>query len=287
MRPDLLVPLVTVLALLCLPGCGDKPRAAQGLNPDLARAEKPAAAAVSAPAARNRLAIKVPRSQQEIDAIYRAEAGSSVPRRSVASLPPPKPAPVEPVEDFRVVADPSWDVNISREWRHIVIHHSAGTTGSAAAFDRAHRERGWDGLGYHFVIGNGTLSGDGEVETGYRWRRQMPGAHAGNAEYNQHGIGICLVGDFEHNARPTPRQMASLRQLVRYLQVKTGVPTCEVIGHGDVPGKSTACPGNLNMNAFRASLGGNAIGVPVHFTRAPAPASTPVARTANRGAALP
>src|SRR5205809_827024 len=85
------------------------------------------------------------------------------------------------------------------------LRDAGSASGSAAEFDKYHRSKGWDGLGYHFVIGNGTGSGDGQVEVGYRWKRQMVGAHAGNAEYNQRGIGICLVGDFQNGHNPTPR----------------------------------------------------------------------------------
>jgi 5-methylcytosine-specific restriction endonuclease McrA len=40
-------------------------------------------------------------------------------------------------------------------------------------FDRSHRDKGWDELGYHFVIGNGTSSGDGVVEVGTRWQTHL------------------------------------------------------------------------------------------------------------------
>ena len=198
-----------------------------------------------------------------------------------------KVSPYDPV-----IAEAPWDVQITRDWHHIVVHHSASNTGNAAIFDKAHRERGWDGLGYHFVIGNGSASGDGEVEVGYRWKGQIQGAHAGNAEYNQHGIGICLVGDFENGGHPSARQMASLRRLVRFLQVKTGIPSSEVIGHGNVPGKQTQCPGKgMDMDAFRASLGGNPMPVPIHITHS-VPSSSSGARVAQRetsknSAALP
>ena len=46
--------------------------------------------------------------------------------------------------------------------RAIVIHHSATDRGGAKAFDEYHRKKnGWDELGYHFVIGNGTDTPDG------------------------------------------------------------------------------------------------------------------------------
>ena len=34
-----------------------------------------------------------------------------------------------------------------------------------------------NGLAYHFVIGNGTSTGNGQIEVGDRWRRQINGGH--------------------------------------------------------------------------------------------------------------
>lgn len=177
-----------------------------------------------------------------------------------------------------------WDVPHMRAWRYIVVHHSASETGSAASFHRAHLARGWEGLGYHFVIGNGTGSRDGEVEVGYRWRQQERGAHAGQVDYNEFGIGICLVGNFE-NTNPSARQMASLRALARFLQARANIPGAHIIGHGHVPGKETRCPGrNFDVAGFRASLGGESWEVaarPEPLAR-PLPASDPLARPRPR-----
>ncbi len=129
-----------------------------------------------------------------------------------------------------------------RHWKHIVLHHSASAHGNALEFHRFHKnERGWDGLAYHFVIGNGTGSGDGEIEVGYRWTDQIHGAHAGNPEYNQYGIGICLVGNFEETA-PTPAQRESLRALLRWLMERCEIPSTEIVRHKDVR-EGTECPG--------------------------------------------
>ncbi|HHT9135977.1 MAG TPA: peptidoglycan recognition protein family protein [Candidatus Wunengus sp. YC60] len=129
-----------------------------------------------------------------------------------------------------------------RDWRYIVIHHSATESGSAAEFDRYHREkRGWEnGLGYHFVIGNGNGSPDGEIEIGNRWITQIDGAHAGVEEYNHYGIGICLVGNF-NQSRPTAAQMASLSELVEYLQHRCHITAENVIMHRHC--RQTDCPG--------------------------------------------
>ncbi|HLX62683.1 MAG TPA: peptidoglycan recognition family protein [Planctomycetota bacterium] len=193
------------------------------------------------------------RSKAELDAMFNAARLQPLP----PLVRPVTPGNLPPPGNVVIVApnDPQWNVPISRQWTHIVIHHSASTTGSAASFDRAHREKGWDGLGYHFVIGNGSGSGDGQVEVGYRWTKQLQGAHAGNYEYNQHGIGICLVGDFEKVGPPSAAQMASLRSLVAFLQARCSIPTNEIIGHGNVPGRNTECPGRyLDVARFRASL---------------------------------
>jgi hypothetical protein len=201
--------------------------------------------------------LRGPHSQAELDALFGQNQLLPLPPMPPRNVAPP-PAPQNPgLPDVAVNAlgEPGWNVPLAREWHAIVIHHSASVSGSAAAFDAAHKARGWDGLGYHFVIGNGSGSGDGQVEVGYRWTRQLAGAHDGNFEYNQHGVGICLVGDFEHNGPPSPRQMAALQRLVIFLQAKTGVQTASIIGHGNVPGRNTECPGRFfDMSGFRASL---------------------------------
>ncbi|MCX7805264.1 MAG: N-acetylmuramoyl-L-alanine amidase [Planctomycetota bacterium] len=168
----------------------------------------------------------------------------------------PQPDPVRPVPKYRPPASPEaeWAASLKREWKYIVIHHSATETGSAAEFHRIHTARGWDGLGYDFVIGNGKGSGDGEIEVGYRWKQQLRGAHAGAAEYNEHGIGIVLVGNF-NETRPTEHQMESLRHLLRFLMDYCGIPAHNVLGHNEI--KITDCPGrNFDMKALRAAIAG-------------------------------
>ncbi len=138
------------------------------------------------------------------------------------------------------------------KWRHIVIHHSASDAGNEAIFDKAHKERRWRGVGYHFVIGNGHGSSDGLVEVTFRWEQQLSGAHAGVKEYNERGVGICLVGDFERK-HPTAKQMEALVGLVNYLQDRCSIPTGNIMGHRHV--KSTRCPGkNLPWYEFFSLL---------------------------------
>lgn len=129
-----------------------------------------------------------------------------------------------------------------REWTSIVIHHTATDHGSVESIHESHLEKKWLGIGYHFVIGNGSGMADGAIEATFRWREQMHGAHAGDDEYNQYGIGIALVGNFE-TERPSAAQLASVKRLVGTLRAAYGIPAERVLGHSDV--KATACPGKL------------------------------------------
>ena len=134
-----------------------------------------------------------------------------------------------------------------RSWRAIIIHHSASEGGNLAEIDRWHKQRGWDGVGYHFVIDNGDGATDGRIEVGFRWRQQREGAHCrprpdDDNYWNEHAIGICLVGDFDKKS-PSPAQYDALARLVRFLQKRYDIPPSQIKGHGHVPGAITHCPG--------------------------------------------
>ena len=170
----------------------------------------------------------------------------------VAVKPSPKIQPLKPVEPPTESVPASWIPPVpAGHWYWIVVHHSATPTGGAAAFDKMHRAKGWDELGYHFVIGNGTDTRDGQIEVGPRWPKQKWGAHdktPGN-EFNEHGIGICLVGNFDVS-HPSPAQIKSLEKLVAYLMKTYHIPADHVLGHGET--KATECPGRyMNVAAIR------------------------------------
>lgn len=131
-------------------------------------------------------------------------------------------------------------------WTYIVIHHTATHEGSAFAIDQLHHKRGfWNGLGYHFLINNGTDgTEDGQLQVGPRWVKQQDGAHANADGMNQRGIGIVLVGNFSET-RVSESELSTLVFLVNTLQKYYNIPDNHVIGHRDVVGKNTECPGNL------------------------------------------
>lgn len=158
---------------------------------------------------------------------------------------------------------------IKAMWKTIVVHHSASNKDTPAGMNAWHLKRGWEnGLGYHFVIGNGVNYPDGAVFVGPRWKRQIQGAHCATKQdgwffgkwrpsgfFNDHGIGICLIGNF-NETRPTAKQMQSLRLLTQFLCEQTGIPGGNVYGHGHITHK-TECPGrNLSLAVLRQSIGG-------------------------------
>lgn len=133
----------------------------------------------------------------------------------------------------------------SSKWKYIIIHHSATDYGSSEEFNKAHLKRGWEGVGYHFVIDNGTCGKeDGQIETTPRWINQQRGAHCKADGMNYKGIGICLVGNFsERNGGVSSKQMDSLVYLVTKLKNYYDIPDSRILGHGQVKGAKTECPG--------------------------------------------
>lgn len=220
------------------------------------------------------------------------------PASPVVSVPAASPALIESslVNDWKPQTKP-------REWKHIVLHHTATDTGSVESIHEAHLKntdksgKPWLGIGYHFVIGNGQGMDDGTIEPTFRWKQQMHGAHAGasDPEFNQLGVGICLVGNFEEQP-PSPAQIASTRRLVTYLKREFRVPEDRVIGHKDI--RETECPGRLFPLADVAidpripSLAGRSGSHPDDFapipvtTLRPTTTSAPAAVVADRPGSL-
>jgi hypothetical protein len=135
-------------------------------------------------------------------------------------------------------------------WKFVIVHNSGTRQGNARAFDYYHRKirRMRNGLAYHFVIGNGTSSRNGQIEIGDRWRRQINGGHVHSDYMNNIALGICLVGDFNRD-QPTRAQLDACEELIRYLQERCGKSdgrSLIVRPHREVnpPRWATDCPGD-------------------------------------------
>ena len=141
------------------------------------------------------------------------------------------------------------DARVARNrWKYIVVHNSGTRQGNARIFDYYHRHvrRMPNGLAYHFVIGNGTSTGDGQIEIGNRWVIQLAGGHVHSDYLNYIALGICLVGDFNRDL-PTRAQYEALDELIRYLRQRVGKIDGRysiVLGHKEINPRPTDCPGN-------------------------------------------
>jgi hypothetical protein len=125
----------------------------------------------------------------------------------------------------------------------LIVIHCAATTPDmdigADTIDSWHRQRGFAGIGYHYVIRR-----SGVVENGRPI--QTAGAHAQG--HNAHSLGICLAGGVRKDtltgklvaeANYSESQWAALRTLVE--QLMRSFPDAKVIGHRDLDQRKE-CP---------------------------------------------
>jgi hypothetical protein len=141
---------------------------------------------------------------------------------------------------------------------NIIVHCSDSSWGNASVITKWHvAERGWETIGYHYVILNGLLSPykfhsyfDGHIETGRPldddadMELDEKGAHAFG--YNN-AVGICLIG---LSGTFTDAQIRSLNHLINRLRDQFG--EIKVMQHSDVEPKKPQCAGltRLQMNVL-------------------------------------
>ncbi|MFH1692148.1 MAG: N-acetylmuramoyl-L-alanine amidase [Candidatus Omnitrophota bacterium] len=229
--------------------------------------------------------VNLPIGQTPVDYIYRPSAGTAAYRHDMVHVIAPAETvyriskmydvPVAAILEANQIKDPRKmkvgqklvipqgaplrpviPVFKTKKWKYIVVHHSVTEAGDARSLDLIHRKRGFNrGLGYHFVIDNGTNTKvDGQIESSARWIKQLDGAHCSAGGMNKCAIGICLVGDFT-SSEPTAGQMESLVLLVNTLKDYYHMPSSRVLRHKDVPGAKTECPGkSFPWYEFKARL---------------------------------
>lgn len=120
---------------------------------------------------------------------------------------------------------------MQRKINLIVVHHSASPlkTTTWEMIDKWHKERGFSGFGYHYLV-----MGDGLVMKGREEERV--GAHLKGK--NSNSIGICVAGNFEEEV-PAPAQIISLEPLI--LDLLERYPQARLTWHSaEAP---TLCPG--------------------------------------------
>ena len=108
------------------------------------------------------------------------------------------------------------------EPQYLVLHTAAysGRNCDANVIDNWHKQRGWQGIGYHYVILNNRHDNkpDGELEKGRR--DKTPGAHC--LGLNDKSLGICCIGHGDKEDF-TEKQYITLIGLCRDLNGKAPI----------------------------------------------------------------
>lgn len=139
------------------------------------------------------------------------------------------------------------------------VQHHMEAQGGAADCHRWHKERGWSGIGYHFVVRK-----DGTIEQG----RPMGtvGAHAQGA--NSDTVGVSCEGRYGIEKSMPNAQFASLVALWWWLFGQYKLTTAKLFRHKDVG--DTDCPGKyFPFDRLKKALDGkgSVIGYIVKSTR--------------------
>jgi hypothetical protein len=120
-------------------------------------------------------------------------------------------------------------------WQYLYIHHSKTSGGNALMLGDSP-----EGVGDHFIIGNGDGLVDGELQISQLWNHQQSAiSPAGNLKVQPNCVSICLVGDFDRKP-PTPMQLGRLGQLVQALQARCRIPGSRVEWLNDGAGATSA-----------------------------------------------
>lgn len=119
----------------------------------------------------------------------------------------------------------------------IIVHCSATPEGrhtTVKEIDLWHKQNGWKGVGYHYIIYlDGSIHKGRDVE--------MTGAHC--VGHNKDSIGVCYIGGCDRNMKPkdtrTPEQKEALIELLTRL--KKRYPDAKIYGHRDFANKCCPC----------------------------------------------
>lgn len=155
-----------------------------------------------------------------------------------------------------------------RKINKIVVHHTGSRIlrgfDSLSLIKFRHKYfRGFEDIGYHYLIGNGILTRDAKV---YNARPvEIEGAHAYG--HNKDSIGIALIGNFNFR-KPTEKQLNSLIELLAENCRKYGLNKGDIYGHRELDNSNTSCPGEyIDMDELRRQVWRNITIDNINFER--------------------
>ncbi len=174
-----------------------------------------------------------------------------------AGLPPPAVPPV---------ATPT---------HHVIVHHSASTLTDSnylavvrAIYLYHTQTRGWDDIGYNFVIDPAGVLYQARDPQGVADPDHIKGAHF--CGKNSYTMGVCLLGNYQHTS-PSPAALSTLIHLLTWKMHKEGLNPLDSMLHpvGSASaiwlpviaphraGCATLCPGDsvaVRMSAIRQEV---------------------------------
>lgn len=126
---------------------------------------------------------------------------------------------------------------MERKVTKIIVHCSATKASqrvTVADINKWHKQRGFDCIGYHFVVYQ-----DGTVHLGRK--SEVAGAHV--TGHNANSIGVCYIGGLDETGKAadtrTPAQKRALVELLT--ELKTQYQAATIHGHREFAAKACPC----------------------------------------------
>jgi N-acetylmuramoyl-L-alanine amidase len=124
---------------------------------------------------------------------------------------------------------------------YIVLHHIDANNVNAFDIHRWHLNKGWSGIGYHFLVKK-----DGTIQEG----RPIDTVGSHTLRYNAISVGVAFEGRYMNDTMPDVQYNAGM-ELISYL--KGLYPNAQIKGHKDL--QATACPGsNFPLDKFKGGV---------------------------------
>jgi N-acetyl-anhydromuramyl-L-alanine amidase AmpD len=130
-------------------------------------------------------------------------------------------------------------MKLNKETVKFLIVHQSATPRISTTFEgikKFHLYQGMGNIAYHyFVEASGTLK---------RGRNESTvGTHTKAGHMAERSLGVCVAGNF-NTEDPTPLQLKTLAGILKSLAIKYKIPVENILGHREVPGSATECPGD-------------------------------------------
>ena len=130
-------------------------------------------------------------------------------------------------------------MKLKRENIKFLIVHQSATLKSETSFEKIkkfHLYQGMGNIAYHYFI-----EADGRMRRGRN--ESSVGTHTKANHMADRSLGICLAGDF-NKEEPNEIQLRALDRILKSLAQKYQIPLENILGHREVPGSATECPGD-------------------------------------------